>query len=121
MGELKHPCNNEYSIQLYHYSKFDWAQTLYFEIKKNETTIGLGNQFDITNNMDESIENFEIYCYNNILYVTWKNSNIPAIMFDTNTHKLYPHEYVQDSYDDDKYKKELFNRIKKGNSILQIE
>lgn len=122
VGVLSHPCNTEYSIKITQYSKFDWAQPLYFEVLKNNKSLkDYYGQFDITNNTRENINSFGIHCYDNILFVTWKDTNIPVIMFDTKTHKLYPYEYEKGSYEDYKFKKELFDRIKKGNQKLEID
>lgn len=122
IGVLSHPCNTEYSIKITQYSKFDWAQPLYFEIlKKDKSLKDCYSQFGITNNTSENINNFEIHCYDNILYVTWKDENIPIIMLDTKTLKSYPNKYIKDSYEDDKFKNELFDRIKKGNQKLEID
>lgn len=120
IGILSHPCKKEYSIKISQFSKFDWAQPLYFEIMKNDKSLKYCyGQFDITNNTRENINSFEIHCYKNILYVTWKDSNIPAIMFDTQTKHLYPYAYEKNV--DNKYQEELFSIIKKGNSKLVIE
>ncbi|MDO5656393.1 MAG: hypothetical protein Q4G27_09670 [Flavobacteriaceae bacterium] len=118
LGDLSHPCNKEYKINITHYSEFDWAQALSFNIKKNDTILGnYGGVFEITNDMRETLKSFEIHCYDSILYVTWKNENIPVIMFDTDKEHLY---YLN-NYNDDIYKKELFDRIKKGNPKLEYE
>lgn len=117
LGDLSSPCNKEYKINITHYREFDNIQPLYFNIKKNGKTLTeFGGNFEITNNMDESLDNFEIHCYDNILYVTWKNNNYPVIIFDTKSNYIYFH-----NSDNIKYKKMLFERIKKGNQKLEIE
>lgn len=122
LGDLSHHCNMDYKINIIHSSEFDWAQPLYFNIKKNDTILGnYGGQFEITDNMGEKLKSFEIHCYDSILYVTWKNGNIPLIIFDTKTQRLYPHIYEKESYRKDKYKTALFNEIKKGNPKLEYE
>ncbi len=116
LGDLSHPCNKEYKINITHYSEFEWAQPLYFNIKKNDTILNdFGGKFEITNNTREKLKSFEIHCYDGILYVTWKDGNVPVIMFGTNKEHLY---YLN-SNNEDKYKKELFDRLKKGNPHLR--
>lgn len=121
LGYLSDPCNKEYKIEIEHYSSFDHTQPLYFKIIKKNKVLYTSEQFDITNNTGESLSSFEIHCYDKVLYLTWKNDNIPIIMFDTKTKYLYPHSYENDHYVFDKYKALLFNKIKKGNKNLKIE
>lgn len=118
LGDLSHPCNKEYKINITHYSEFHWAQALNFKIKKNDSILkDLVGQFEITNNTREKLKSFEIHCYDNILYVTWKDGCIPVIMFDTDKEYLY---YLNNN-NEDKYKKELFDRIKRGNPKLEYD
>lgn len=122
VGILSHPCNKVYSIKVNQYSQFDCGQPLYFIILKNNIPLkDYYGQFEISNNTRESINSFDIHCYDSILFVTWKDGNIPIIMFDTKSHKLFPFKYEKGNYDDDKYKKVLFERIRKGYSKLEIE
>ena len=117
LGDLSNSCNEKYKINITHYSDFDHKQPLYFNIKKNKIKLdGFEGLFEITNNMDESLENFELHCFDNILYVTWRDENKPIIMFDFVSEKLYHLNGKNDTY-----KKELFDRINKGNSNLEID
>ena len=117
LGDLSSSCNKEYKINITHYSEFDHIQPLYFNVKKNDKILSeFGGNFEITNNMDESLDSFEIHCYDNILYVTWKYNNYPVIMFDTKSNYIYFH-----NSDNIKYKKVLFERIKKGNPKLNMD
>ena len=117
LGNLSNSCNENYKINITHYSEFEPKQSLYFNIIKNNKKIKkLEKTFAVTNRMDESLENFEIHCFDNILYVTWKNDNKPLIMFDLKNEHLYP-----ENRENINYKNELFGRIVKGNPKLEIE
>lgn len=120
LGDLSSPCKNEYKINISHDVEFDDKQALYFCVKKNDKIIkGIGGQFAVTNNMDESLDNFEIECCDNILFVKDKDGSIVYIMFDVINNDVYPCD--SKSYNEDKYKKILFERIKKGNPKLEIQ
>tara|TARA_R110002126_G_scaffold207613_1_gene354608 strand:+ start:1178 stop:1636 length:459 start_codon:yes stop_codon:yes gene_type:complete len=117
LGNLSNSCNEKYEINITHYSEFEPKQSLQFSILKNNKKIEkFGKTFAVTNNMDESLESFEIHCFDNILYVTWKNEHTPLIMFDVKNEHLYP-----ENRENINYKNELFERIIKGNLKLEIE
>ena len=117
LGNLSNSCNENYEINITHYSEFEHKQALQFYIIKNNKKIEkFGKTFAVTSRIDESLENFEIHCFDNILYVTWKNDNEPLIMFDLKNEHLYP-----ENRENINYKNELFERIIKGNPKLEIE
>lgn len=117
LGDLSDPCNKQYKINITQYAEYDHVQPLYFSIKESEKALeGFDGQFEITNDMDEHLDHFEIHCYDNILYVTWKEENHPLIMFDAKTKHLY-----YSNSNDQRYKKILFEKIKKGNWELEMD
>jgi len=122
LGYLSDPCTNEYKIYISHYAEFDDKQPLSFFIKKNDKLIeNVGGCFAVTNDMNESIDNFDINCYDNIVYVTDKNGTYVYIMFDIINMYVYPYNNKGNSYNEDKFKKYLFDKIKKGNLKIEIE
>ncbi|MCL5130526.1 hypothetical protein [Algibacter sp. L4_22] len=117
LGNLSNSCNEKYEINITHYSEFEPNQSLRFNILKDNKKIEkFGKTFAATNNMDESLESFEIHCFDNILYVTWKNEHKPLIMFDVKNEHLYPENRKNINY-----KNELFERIIEGNPKLKID
>lgn len=118
LGELKHSCNDEVSINLYQYFRqSEWKQdVMFFEVKRRGAALNKKISFCSTSG-DESLSDYSIHCHDSVLYVMIKSFSFPWIMFDTRSNDLYPN----DSDNEEEIKMRLFEVIKAGDPKLQIE
>ena len=118
IGELKHSCNEEISINLYQYFRHsEWKQdVMLFEVKRSGTALNKKISFCSTSG-NASLSDYSIHCHDSVLYVMIKSFSFPWIMFDTRSNDLYPN----DSDNEEEIKLRLFELIKEGDPKLQIE
>lgn len=118
LGELRHSCNDEISIDIYQqYRQSEWKQDiLHFQIKKKGYVASKKIPFASTSGRAD-LNDYSIHCYDSVVYVMISSFSFPWIMYDTKSNDLYPN----DSENEELMKRKLFEILKEGNSDLLIE
>ncbi len=119
LGRINPNCDKNIGIDIFHYSEFDWIQPISFQIVRNDRMLIERTVFAGTNDRNEGIDCLDVHCFNNIIYLTFKNEEEILMIYDMRSNLSFPKPSNRTvDYDEWRLRDSLIAVVKNSNVSL---